>query len=375
MITLVTFSMVACGESEKSSGKKETGKSKSGSSKLSDDVYDFEVMLDGDVFKLPLELSEFEEAGWKTDDDLTVTNDPGYGNHAFFTKGDQEVDVELYNKSMDVKPLKECQIIGISTFNYDNENKMDIELAKGIKIGSTMDEVTEAYGEPTEIDEYDSDISYIYSSGENQDIELMFEGSEKVTNISVTKIDNEKAPEAAVDSKEVPKVVSNYKTPESLGDDLYSFNVKYSGSMYTIPAPVSAFEANGWKIEGDTSEVVPAQGYPESDFEMRKDNKFVRISIKNYSDKATTISNCFITSIETDKDAAAIPIELPKGITENSKGSDVLAAYGEPTDKYESSFMKSYGYGDYDAGIEFTIDSEDDTISSIEINVEPEELK
>ncbi len=375
IVTLVTVSMVACGKSEESSEKKETDKSKSSSSKISDDIYDYEVLLDGDVFKLPVKLSKFEEAGWKTDEDLTEAIDPDNSTYAFFTKGDQEVDIEIYNNSMNVLPAKECQIVGISSANYDQENRADLEIAKGIKVGSTMEEVTEAFGEPTEIDTYKTDTSYIYSTGENKDVEIMFEDSEKVTNISVTKIGSKEDSEATVDTKEVPAVVKDYKAPESLGDDLYSFNMKYSGSMYTMPAPVSAFEANGWIIEGDTSEIVPAQSYPESDFEMRKENKFVRISIKNYSDKAASISNCFVTRIETDRNEAAIPIELPKGITDNSKGSDVLAAYGDPTDKYESSSLSMYSYGNYDAGVEFTIDSKDNVIKSIEINVEPEELK
>ena len=35
---------------------------------------------------------------------------------------------------------------------------------------------------------------------------------------------------------------------ETLSDDLYSYRISIDGHVYSLPCPVSEFEANGWEI-------------------------------------------------------------------------------------------------------------------------------
>ncbi len=385
-IAMLSLSLAACGEEEKKAETKKTEtkkeetkkETKSEVVKVSDDLYAFEVLLDGKLYKLPIDYSELEKDGWKTDEDISQTMEPGsYSMGTPFTKGDQKISVSFVNNGVDVKPMSECQVGGIESQYYDEENVPNISIAKGIEIGSTMDEVIEAFGEPTDKSESETYTELTYSNDSYKDVKIEVDPeTNKVTDISVRNLISEEEPAASTaDSGDAPEVVKNYQAPTSLGDDIFSFQVNYSGNLYKLPAPVSAFEANGWVVEGDMSQQIPAGQSLAIGYSIRKDNKVCPVYLTNYADTATSVSNCFVTHIKTDQHDAAIPMELPKGITEKSTGADVLAAYGEPTEREDTSSFVYYIYGTYPSEISFTVNKDDDTISSIEFDVDPDELQ
>ncbi len=159
LVFLAVFVAVAatgCGSN------KDSGSDKESSAKVSDNLFDFQVSLDGEVYALPLSYSELKEDGWKTKEDLTRMLEPNqYSIGMVFTKGDKEISLELVNTSDAVKPMEDCQVGGIDTSPAKAKKLPDLTLAKGIEIGATKEEITKAYGEPSQKTDDPNAFTYI----------------------------------------------------------------------------------------------------------------------------------------------------------------------------------------------------------------------
>ncbi len=150
----VAIGATGCGNDPESKNGSET--------KVSDELFDYQVSLDGEVYTLPLEYSKLEADGWKTKEDLTRTLEPTqYSIGMVFSKGDKDISLELVNNSEAPKSMKECQVGGIDTSPAESKNLPELSLAKGIKIGSTKEEVAKAYGDPTQQSEDPNAYTYI----------------------------------------------------------------------------------------------------------------------------------------------------------------------------------------------------------------------
>lgn len=49
------------------------------------------------------------------------------------------------------------------------------------------------------------------------------------------------------------------KDKKKLADDLYDFKISLEKQAYTLPAPFTEFEKNGWKLESKADEIVAAK--------------------------------------------------------------------------------------------------------------------
>lgn len=94
--------------------EKEIKKTTSMPSDLSDDLYDFQISIDGTVYQFPMWYSDFEALGWEYDGDNTcVLSSNQYTVAETWTKDGFEVYTELANLSMNSVPFSESMVAGI----------------------------------------------------------------------------------------------------------------------------------------------------------------------------------------------------------------------------------------------------------------------
>ena len=121
---------------------------------LSDDLYSYQIIINGELYQIPLEFSDLTAKGWKYDGDESVELDANtYFGVQRFINGDYDIEADIFNPTNNSQAYSECKITGISIDKYYNSgNDMSFVLAKGIQSGvSTLEDVKEAYGEPTQV--------------------------------------------------------------------------------------------------------------------------------------------------------------------------------------------------------------------------------
>ncbi|MBQ8039946.1 MAG: hypothetical protein IJ274_08785 [Lachnospiraceae bacterium] len=293
-------------------------------SELSDDLYSFQVSVDGTVYQFPMWASDFKALGWTYDGDGSNTLTANqYTTAETWVKEDAKVYTSLINLTMNSVTYEEAAVGGI-TFEefYLKDCDMEIILPKGIQYKvSSRDEIIAAYGEPSS--EYEGDLYYkmTYKYDSYQEVNLyVFKETGTMDKIEIRNFVELEGGDNSVDPT-VPDVVKNYQAPSELGDDLYAFNIQLEGNLYTLPCPVSVLVENGFKINEANSQMeIAADSYGW--VELSYNNQTYRCIVDNYADYATIVQNCFVTTMETSiygpKFELVIPGEIKRGDTESS---------------------------------------------------------
>lgn len=316
---------------------------------LSDDLYSYQVSVDGTVYQIPMWYEEFAALGWEDREDNTVTlesnRESQYSN--IWKKGDTTVHTTFCNMAANTAPYSECEIIGI-TFNRVNmKDDMEVILPKGIQMGvSTREDIIAAYGEPDSESETQGSWSMTYDEGILHSIYLQVD-SETGT-LYYVNIYNREALEGGDNSvaSDVPESVKNYVAPTELGDDLYKMNVELDGHLYALPCPVAEFAKNGFELDLNderTDKEIASGSFGNAFFTYNGNT--VGLSISNYSPNATTPDNCFVTHIRSLKDSndyeMVLPCGIKKGMTE-AELLEILADYTYETESVGDSYRAYY---------------------------------
>ena len=339
---------------------------------LSDDLYSFQFSLNGTVYTLPCAYSLFAENSWSIEGIDGETLEPDqYTFSQNMDTGDLRVMASLVNTNTDVLPMEKCNVGKISVDNYQAEKGVKLVLPKNIAVGSAYDDVIAAYGEPTDKSDLGpiTGLTYKLDSYSSVVIEINTE-SNTVDSIELENLIAKETSSSSKSSGDVPDVVKNYTAPSSAGKSWDSFDLKYADSYYHLPAPVSSFIDNGWTMVSDGNEMLAAKDSTVR-VQLRKDNQVLSASVRNYADTEQPITNCFLISLKSSEYEAKVSIELPKGITEKSKPEDIIAAYGEPTDKDSSASFDFYEYRNKDGSISFSISKDTKTLTTVEVNNDP----
>lgn len=178
-------------------------------------------------------------------------------------------------------------------------------------------------------------------------------------------------PETAQASDEPPQSVKDYVAPTELGSDMLSFNVEYDGALYHMPAPLSAFEANGWAIKSGGDEVVPARG--DTRLELIKNNQTLRVWLYNDSDSVAYAKNCFVTGVRAGVNDTDVSITLPGGLNRDSTLEEVEAAFEglEFTKDESSEYYTYFEVGEPLQDVTVCVDNETGKVHSIEVEYMP----
>lgn len=316
-------------ESTESTEASEPSQASGSNVELSDNLYDCQVAIDGVVYQIPMWYSDLENLGWEYTADATKTlSSNQYIAAEQWKKGDKtSILTKIANLSANTAAYSDCSIVKITLEDFYLRNcGWDIILPQNIQYNvSGRDDVIAAYGAPTT--EYESELYYkmTYKQGSNQEINLfVFKESGTLDKIEIENIAVLEGRDNSVDSA-VPDVVKNYSAPDSVGNDLYQFNMELEGKLYTLPCPVSELLANGFTIKKDSSaSAVAAQNF--NWVELQYNSKSYRVIVNNYADYATIPENCFITSMKSNNYDFDLALTIPGNIKRGDSEDSVVAA-------------------------------------------------
>ena len=364
-----------------------TSESTDSASELSDDIYSFQMKINSDIYSFPMSYDDLISMGWEYVDDASTELAPNnYSPTERFKLGDLEAYVTMVNLGINTEPISACTVAGISidSFQMGDVTDVTIELPGGIQYGvSTLDDITAAYGTPSDTYEGDLYTKVSYEKDYYQDVELYVDSETGFLNeiaIENMSADEETgSDDAAADLSDEPTPeVQAYQAPSELGDDLTSFIVEYAGDLYQLPAPLSEFVKNGWTIDTTQSASYVA-GKSYDWVYMSKDNQNYHTIVRNYSPDAAVIENCFVTDVEGNVNSTNLPITVQKGLTIGLTEEEVVSALAGVDYELEDESETFHYYNikspesslDY---VQIVVNTEEDSVIAINVTNTPKTL-
>lgn len=297
---------------------------------LGDDIYSFSMEFDGQIMKFPMTYQDFVGMGWelssREDPDMKIsTNSYGFVS---FNKGKNSVSAEVMNLGINEVGLEDSLIGGITVDgSYDIDlTSVSVKLPGGIELGkSTLDDIKAAYGEPSDTYEGDLYTKVTYEKDTYQEVELsVFKDDNTLKKVDMENLEEPEDYDKGTVSDEVPDIVTSYEAPTALGDDMMDTAVEYMGDLYSLPAPVSAFTANGWEIQ-DAEDTPYVEGGGIAFIDMMKNNQSIHFSVYNETENATALENCFVRELSfATYDPESIEMKLSGDITLGADKAELI---------------------------------------------------
>lgn len=350
---------------------------------LGTDIYGYQVEYAGNLIQLPMTYDDFTAMGWtlsKNDSPDTMISTGSYGM-ATFNNGEVSAYVDMINFGINEAPLSDCLVGGIKldlAWGDIDLSSLTVKLPGGIIMGtSNIEDIKAAYGEPSDTYEGDLYTKMTYQQDSYQRAEL-YVYKEENTLLQVD-LRNFKEPEdfdKGSVSTETPDIVSNYKAPTTLGSDFMDPDVEFMGSLYRLPAPVSAFLDNGWVMK-DVAEDAFLEGGGLEFIEMMKENQTARFSVYNLTENATSIENCFVTELSFGSyDPEILALKLSEDITLGADKNELLTKASERGYLYDDKDNYLTIYPDKDSKldhyVEFWFNEDESTTQAASITVHHE---
>ena len=297
---------------------------------LGDDIYSFSMEFDGQTMKFPMTYQEFTDMGWElssSEDPDTKVSTNSYGMLTF-NKGASSVYADVINLGINEVGLEDCLIGGISVDgSYDVDlTAVSVKLPGDIELGkATLDDIKAAYGEPSDTYEGDLYTKLTYEKDSYQEVELsVFKDDNTLKEVDLRNFEEPEDYDKGTVSDEVPDIVTSYEAPTALGDDMMDTAVEYMGDLYSLPAPVSAFTANGWEIQ-DAEDTPYVEGGGIAFIDMMKNNQSIHFSVYNETENATALENCFVRELSfATYDPESIAMKLSGNITLGADKAELI---------------------------------------------------
>ena len=297
---------------------------------LGDDIYSFSMEFDGQIMKFPMTYQDFVGMGWelssREDPDMKIsTNSYGFVS---FNKGKNSVSAEVMNLGINEVGLEDSLIGGITVDgSYDIDlSTVSVKLPGGLELGkATLDDIKAAYGEPSDTYEGDLYTKLTYEKDSYQEVELsVYKDDNTLKEVDLRNFEEPEDYDKGTVSDEVPDIVTSYETPTALGDDMLDTAVEYMGDLYSLPAPVSAFTANGWEIQ-DAEDTPYVEGGGITFIDMMKNNQSIHFSVYNETENATALENCFVRELSfATYDPESIEMKLSGDITLGADKAELI---------------------------------------------------
>lgn len=297
---------------------------------LGDDIYSFSMEFDGQTMKFPMTYQEFTDMGWElssSEDPDTKVSTNSYGMLTF-NKGASSVYADVINLGINEVGLEDCLIGGISVDgSYDVDlTAVSVKLPGDIELGkATLDDIKAAYGEPSDTYEGDLYTKLTYEKDSYQEVELsVFKDDNTLKEVDMRNFEEPEGYDKGTVSDEVPEIVTSYEAPTALGDDMMDTAVEYMGDLYSLPAPVSAFTANGWEIQ-EAEDTPYVEGGGIAFIDMMKNNQSIHFSVYNETENATALENCFVRELSfATYDPESIAMKLSGDITLGADKTELI---------------------------------------------------
>ena len=282
---------------------------------LPEQLSDFQFAIDEEVYTLPDSIEAWKKQGWELEGENKekLLEADSFVEGKRLIRGEDSLDAVLVNLEGESKSMDTCSVGGI-VLDYQEEGRL-YELPGEIYLGRTkLSQVEEQYGTPTDEYEEKEDIYLTYEYGIYKKAELVFH-MEDETLYRVSLHNYRELPEEEAEvSREEPQEVRDYQAPEDFSENPRDYVVSYDNQWYQIPAPVSEFEKNGWKIQKDGSDVYVKPGR-HGYVTLEKDGHILYAVVKNYSEQTLDVKYAFLTGLSGDFDVTKVPIAVGNNIT------------------------------------------------------------
>jgi hypothetical protein len=301
-----------------------------------DGLFSGTFKLDGRAYKLPMKVSKLEQNGWIcTDDALEQTVSPFDLSEPVELMNDygHYIVVLLMNASTQDQKAKNCNVSIVAFSPFDAVTGTEFYLPKGITLVSSYDDVIEAYGKPSSVEEDDELLTLNYESNAFSNVLIGINKEyNDVASIAMCNYVSDDDPE---NDNAMPSYVADYNAPKELEDNWDSFTFTLAGDYYRLPIPVSELQKNGWVIASNADEPVNVRDFEY--LKLQKDGWTFYSVVENYADFVQPLKNCYSVYFEYRAVGGEIEIVLPKGLTEKSSIEDFKSAYGSPAASYNTS--------------------------------------
>lgn len=323
---------------------KDKDKTSIGSSELSNNLYDYQVSIDGVVYQLPMWVSDFEAMGWEYQGDYDKSLYYDDYEYDYWTKDGMEIWTDIVNFSINSTPLKDCLITAIEVDEYSLQEGQECEFANGIKLNvSTQEDIIAAYGEPTEI--YDGYYTYITYCEEDwvKEVEFAIEDNILISVDIYNEIELDGFDHTFYDEK--PSYIDDYEAPTEMGSELFDAILQLDGEYYELPCPVQVFLDNGFEFDYfyyEYDDFICSGDYIYCD--LKYGDKILDVTIRNFSEYATAKENCYVIGItDVSYDSNDWDIEVFGGLKNGSTEDELLAIIdGIEYHLYEGTDYNSY---------------------------------
>lgn len=133
----------------------------------SEDLFEFEVSVDGKIISVPCMAADLEVLGYSFGDKSGNILENGYTTGGLLKRDDGNyLSVGIINTSGSEKTFAECELDDIYFFKKSS-NGQSFVFAKGITFGCSEKDITAAFGEPSKKSESGDLISLCYYKAEN----------------------------------------------------------------------------------------------------------------------------------------------------------------------------------------------------------------
>lgn len=115
---------------------------------LSEKLFSYEFILDGEKYTLPADVKKFLDNGWKLRENDSLDN--GYTIGTELKKGTMSFHIWIYNTSGKVLKFEDCKVSEVTISNYHSENREapEFKMGNGIEFGTDFSIIKNIYGKP-----------------------------------------------------------------------------------------------------------------------------------------------------------------------------------------------------------------------------------
>ena len=316
-VAMMVSSLSACHRTKNSGDNSAASTASSADEKtLSDDLFSYELSIDGHVYSLPCPVSEFEEHGWVIDDDREIK--PGDPFKVFLLeRADNEeisLGVDLYNPTAEKMEPSGSFVVGV----YLQPDKgYDVILPGGFAFDSSIsyDDIMKQYGEPDSTFDEESYIARYYIQTYYHEIGFFGvpDESGRIENISAYVLNRTFEKDLSIlDRSKIQKV--------DIADELDSCEVWIEGNLCTVPMKFNEFTDYGWKVKEDSFGTYV------------KNDKELWISMKTAEELKQPHEDSLITDFTIRFDNGFEYVILPGNFIfdKQTTAQEVINQYGQP---------------------------------------------
>lgn len=324
---------------------------------ISDDLFSYQINIDGHTYTVPCSASDFLENGWdlRSDHDLSPGESENFGS---MEKSNYSLHVGIYNAGTEKAKMSKCVVYDVTAHVT--------EIPKVILPGGLLfDQYTQRsdlislYGQPD--DTFDNNDSTSYQYGKDLDAAISFTlrepGTSETFNDSYVRITNSKT--AVVETRPDYSDVA----ATDIADDLDSFQFAVDGQVFTVPFKVTELTEKGWELRGENGVLKP--DYYAMGRVFGKGDAEIWSYIYNPTDREILYSEGVVARVELQFSHGFQYIILPGNFIFDkfTTVQEIIDQYGEPFEikNGESSTTLSYKRGPYNIYqyIEFEIALDD----------------